>query len=350
MQSFAEHQIYTNEGAWSLTMKEFDPAAGVPYSPFRDGIPTGIDVISFDGYSAGTVEVDQHRALYQTHLYPKLAPHQRAAVVPGLFGCSLPKKGKCEANASATGPHCMCALNGDDLSDEAQSAKLVAKLEGYMSWAREDPNIAGIIPWHYSNRMEMTALTPSYGLGAAAFPALVQRMLEYGWRNVSQLIQNCTPFDSSHVKTDDDDKIAASPRDGNSTRQLVLFLDDTQLSEVKGDIAVQMNKPVKHERPVLTPTEPWESWAILFYNTVLFVAEDDVRLYYSCAAQGPCPAGENCDDLVTGYWHTCLAISQDGGLTFVKPSLGVAVFNGSKQNNIVCEMMSLSRSHHLPSR
>ena len=335
-------------------MKEFDPRRGVPYSPFRDSIPTGIDVISFDGYSAGTLEVDQHRALYQTHLYPKLAPHQRAAVVPGLFGCSLPNKGKCEANASATGPHCMCALNGDDLSDEAQSAKLVAKLEGYMSWAREDPNIAGIIPWHYSNRMEMTALTPSYGLGAAAFPALVQRMLEYGWRNVSQLIQNCTPFDSSQIiKTDDAVKIAdggSSPRDGNSTRQLVLFLDDTQLSEVKGDIAVQLNKPVKHERPVLTPTEPWESWAILFYNTVLFVAEDDVRLYYSCAAQGPCPAGENCDDLVTGYWHTCLAISQDGGLTFVKPSLGVAVFNGSKQNNIVCEMMSLSRSHHLPSR
>ena len=157
-----------------------------------------------------------------------------------------------------------------------------------------------------------------------------------------------TTFDSSRVKTDDDG--SSLHGDGNSTRQLVLFLDDTQLSEVKGDIAVQLNKPVKHERPVLTPTEPWESWAILFYNTVLFVAEDDVRLYYSCAAQGPCPAGENCDDLVTGYWHTCLAISQDGGLTFVKPSLGVAVFNGSKQNNIVCEVMSLSRSHHLPSR
>ena len=192
--SGTEHAIYTNEGAWSLTDEEWDPVAKRPYSPFRDGIPPGIDVLSFDGYSAGTLEVDQHRALYQTSLYPKLAPHQRAAVVPGLFGCSLRKKGKCEANTSATGPHCMCTINGDDLSDEAQSAKLVAKLEGYMSWAREDPNIAGIIPWHWSNEMEMTAITPSYGLGVAAFPALVQKMLEYGWRNVSQLIQNCTPF------------------------------------------------------------------------------------------------------------------------------------------------------------
>jgi sialidase-1 len=133
----------------------------------------------------------------------------------------------------------------------------------------------------------------------------------------------------SAQKTDDD---GSSVREVNSTRQLVLFLDDTQLSEVKGDIALQLNRPVKHEQPVLTPTEPWESWAILFYNTVLFVAEGDVRLYYSCAAQGPCPAGENCDDLVTGYWHTCLAISRDKGRTFRKPSLGVAIFNGSKQN------------------
>ena len=121
----------------------------------------------------------------------------------------------------------------------------------------------------------------------------------------------------------------------NSTRQLVLFLDDKQLSETTGDITLQVNNPIKHEQPVLRPTEPWEDWGILFYQTVLFVATDDIRLYYSCAAQGPCPHGKNCDDKATGYRYTCLAISRDGGLSFSKPSLGVAVFNNSKANNIV---------------
>jgi len=114
-----------------------------------------------------------------------------------------------------------------------------------------------------------------------------------------------------------------------------LFLDDKQLSETTGDIALQVNNPIKHEEPVLRPTEPWENWGILFYQTVLFVAADDIRLYYSCAAQGPCPHGKNCDDKATGYRYTCLAISRDGGLSFSKPSLGVAVFNNSKANNIV---------------
>jgi len=74
------------------------------------------------------------------------------------------------------------------------------------------------------------------------------------------------------LKTDD-----TSPR-VNNTRQLVLFLDDKQLSETTGDIALQVNNPIKHEEPVLRPTEPWENWGILFYQTVLFVAEDDAAL------------------------------------------------------------------------
>jgi hypothetical protein len=84
-----EHFVYTNES---------------PHMYLGETVPSGIDVISFDGYGAclspGTFcgkaagvnksEANWHRALYETRVYPHLLPHQRVAVVPGFFGCSTP--------------------------------------------------------------------------------------------------------------------------------------------------------------------------------------------------------------------------------------------------------------------
>eukprot|EP01050_Picozoa_sp_SAG11_P033407 SAG11_NODE_11334_length_768_cov_0.744395_1_plen_206_part_10 len=57
------------------------------------------------------------------------------------------------------------------------------------------------------------------------------------------------------LKTDDPSSLRAVAN--RTSSQLVLFLDDAQLSDMKGDIAVQLNNPVNHKQPVLTPTEPW---------------------------------------------------------------------------------------------
>ena len=80
-----EHFVYTNES---------------PHMYLGPTIPSGIDVISFDGYGicqppgtfcggmpgANKSEAAWHREFYQTKIYPHLLPHQRVAVVPGFFG------------------------------------------------------------------------------------------------------------------------------------------------------------------------------------------------------------------------------------------------------------------------
>ena len=42
-----------------------------------------------------------------------------------------------------------------------------------------------------------------------------------------------------------------------------------------------MQQPRKAGR-VLTPTEPWESWAVFGYNHVLRAPDGEARLYYDC--------------------------------------------------------------------
>ena len=61
------------------------------------------------------------RHIYTNQLFPKLLPHQRVFVVPGLFGnASLP-----------IGP---------------QDKQLVLKWKGYLDWIATEPRIIGINP------------------------------------------------------------------------------------------------------------------------------------------------------------------------------------------------------------
>ena len=196
-----EHFVYTNEGT-----HQYGPA-GWP------SIPAGLDVISLDGYGvceppdaaagfcgpANASEAAWHRAFYEARLYPKLLPHQRVAVVPGLFGCATPAQpGGCERNASYGTARCTCALDGADLSAEGQARHLVAKLDAFAAWAREDARLVGINPWHYANRPSSLLRwraggapdgafrNPSMDMGAVAYPEVVTRLLQLGWKNVTQ--------------------------------------------------------------------------------------------------------------------------------------------------------------------
>jgi hypothetical protein len=117
--------IYTNE-------------CGKNWSAYITELPPALDLISADVYagytpgSTGTEEVAVAKTLY-SGIFEKLHAHQKALLVPGCFGCS--------------------DLHYFPLA--AQEAVLVAKLEAYFSWAKQEPRIAGFNPW-----CEKTAFRP----------------------------------------------------------------------------------------------------------------------------------------------------------------------------------------------
>ena len=187
------HFVYTNEGyhmqyGWQT-------------------VPPSLDVISIDGYGAGRNETDSMRAIYERHIFPKLASHQRVALVPGMVGCACASSihdGQCSGAQTAAQTctfddsntsQCQCQMNGPDTSLRGQESLLLEKLDAYWQWAQDDQRVAGICPWHWGLRVQ----DPPYGstgeaqynLGASAFPGVVSRVLEIGWRNASQLVLGC---------------------------------------------------------------------------------------------------------------------------------------------------------------
>jgi len=108
--------------------------------------------------------------------------------------------------------------------------------------------------------------------------------------------------------------------------QKQLFIDQHVVDEMVG-VSQVLNPAVKHEaNPLLVPEFPWEfaptrdggrNGSIQFYGTVLYDEEEKTfKMWYM--AQG----------------GVCYATSRDG-LEWEKPRLGLAEFEGSKQNNIV---------------
>jgi hypothetical protein len=47
----------------------------------------------------------------------------------------------------------------------------------------------------------------------------------------------------------------------------LLFVDRQEIAEIDPQLELVMQPPVKNDR-VLSPTEPWESWAVFAYNHV----------------------------------------------------------------------------------
>lgn len=127
----------------------------------------------------------------------------------------------------------------------------------------------------------------------------------------------------------------------------LLFVDQTQLAHVDERLEMVMQPPVKNER-VLSPTEPWESWAVFAYNHVVpgVPGERPHRMYYDCiegtgTPPGDAQLGESSGDL--SHRRICLAESEDGK-TWTKPSLGIFKYgpHNSTDNNILLEDSGVS--------
>ena len=124
-----------------------------------------------------------------------------------------------------------------------------------------------------------------------------------------------------------------------------LFLNDSSILDSAPAYAqLNFNAP-ERLGAVIKSDRPWENAYIYSGSNVLEIT-GVIHLYYQCQAFVPDPAtGPNCSTCPTCapvkppcpkllLGMLCLATSIDG-VTFIKPSLGTATFNGSKANNIV---------------
>ena len=129
-----------------------------------DKLPPELDFISFDAYEGLTIasnastEVDVVRGYLESSLFNMMWPHQKALLVPGLFGC----------------------VNVMGLNQSQDKA--VEKLDAYFRWAKTDPRVAGFASWHWGDRR-----TPQYTkgacnmeLGAGSMPRVVAKLREMG--------------------------------------------------------------------------------------------------------------------------------------------------------------------------
>jgi hypothetical protein len=137
-------------------------------------LPAEIDYVSFDFYSGALVDQQGKpemnasspfycpkvaeeaacvSAMLKKYIYPKLHPHQKAFVVPGLFGAK-PR-------------------------DPAEDAALVAKFESYWTMAEADDHIIGLNPWHYDwdKPVPGSAWLNQFNAGAQQYPKLMAAMM-----------------------------------------------------------------------------------------------------------------------------------------------------------------------------
>ena len=143
--------LYTNECAANLTR--------------LGGVPEALDLVSVDVYAGflpgtqGSEEYERARMVYEQNVFPNLRSHQQVMLVPGVFGCS----------------------NTSFYPLEAQSAQIVRKLQLYFEWAREEPRVAGFMPWHFNTRGSTQHPPPcDMCLGAVAMPTVVEQLQEMG--------------------------------------------------------------------------------------------------------------------------------------------------------------------------
>ena len=106
-----------------------------------------------------------------------------------------------------------------------------------------------------------------------------------------------------------------------------LFVNRSTLASIGGARLV-LNRPRKAETPVIVSDRSWESWAVFAENAPIRWNSTHYRLYYECAYGMETPSLSWIHDAI------CLAESTDGRM-WTKPVLGIAEFQGSKQNNIV---------------
>lgn len=135
------------------------PQCSLAYNstPAFDGywptIPPALDFVSIDAYVGdGSFEPTWMRQFYQQFIYPKLQPHQRVWVVPGLTG-------PLQDGVAPPGPPYL----NDTL--------FLEKIQGYYNWTLQDDRVVGFMPWHWESYPPPPgAPLPKYSYGADCLP------------------------------------------------------------------------------------------------------------------------------------------------------------------------------------
>lgn len=109
-----------------------------------------------------------------------------------------------------------------------------------------------------------------------------------------------------------------------------LLVDHFLVDRMEG-VSLQLQKP-KHAGIALEFDAPWDCGASGFATVI--PDGDVVRMYYR---GGP---DFGLDGEASRNSRVCYAESHDGGITWVKPSLGLVAFNGSTANNVLFEIGS----------
>ena len=136
-----------NPGQWSYIPKELDYISYDCYSVPGDGWMTPNEPPS---HWNGTAEPLMARHAYK-NWYHMLHEHQRVMQLPGLFG-----------------------WNETVCPREVQIAALLDKLRGFWKWAKEDPLVVGMSPWHMNDRT--ANMGANMGPGAINFPPVLAEM------------------------------------------------------------------------------------------------------------------------------------------------------------------------------
>ena len=104
----------------------------------------------------------------EEQVFPRLAPHQRRLLVPGVYGNT---PASCVANGGTTAA---CAL-------DTQASQVVAKLDPHFAWAKADARIVGFNPWHFACRSSPhNRPRNDRRLGAAQMPSVLVKLREIG--------------------------------------------------------------------------------------------------------------------------------------------------------------------------
>ena len=101
-----------------------DPTPGTPPPAPLAGVPR---CAPSQDYRQAALEPVVARAFYERYIYPLLGSHQAVGVVPGTYGNS-------SEPVSAEDPY------------------LVAKMEGYWNWSKQDPRLQLLNPWHWTSQ------------------------------------------------------------------------------------------------------------------------------------------------------------------------------------------------------
>lgn len=137
-------------------------------------VPASIDIISMDtGYASKMDQLSPGRiarlatepsrveAAYRHMVYPKLSPHQRVMLVPGLFA---------DLNVSRAGPI------------EAQDYATASMLASFFEWSQRDPRVVGLNAWPWHDNLPRQGKAPHYmwTLGARSMPQTLVELQRIG--------------------------------------------------------------------------------------------------------------------------------------------------------------------------